>query len=229
MVTVVLVEPENAGNVGAIARCMKNFGLKDLVLVNPLCDCNCSEAIARSKHAKDVLDNARVVKKIPSFDCLVATTSQVGSDYNIPRSPVNPEQLAEMLKGKKGKIAILFGREGKGLSNIEIESCDFIVTIESSKKYPVLNVSHSASIIFYELFKKLGSDKIAQNFVSAGKVEKDQIMKMLKQCMNKLPFKTSDKKSTQVKVWKRLIGKSFLTKREAYAVMGFFRKILQKK
>lgn len=229
MISIILVEPENSGNVGAIARSMKNFDFKKLILVNPRCNHLSSEAIARSKHAKDILRGTRTRKAIPkSFDYLIATTSQVGSDYNIPRSPITPEQLAETVKDKKAKIGILIGREGKGLVNKEIQLCDFIVTIEASGKYPVLNVSHAATLIMYELHKKLGKNKIAQNFNPATKIEKDQIIKMLKQSMKKLSFSTKEKKQTQIKVWKRLVGKSFLTKREAYALMGFLKKIIKK-
>ncbi len=229
MISIILVEPENSGNVGAIARSMANFDFKNLILVNPKCNHLSSEAIARSKHAKNILKKAKVRKSIPkSLDYLVATTSQVGSDYNIPRSPITPEQLAETIRGKKAKIGILMGREGTGLLNKEIQQCDFIVTIETSDKYPVMNVSHATSLIMYELHKKLGKNKIAQHFNPATKVEKDQILKMLRQSMKKLPFKTKEKQQTQVKVWKRLIGKSFLTKREAFALMGFLKKIIKK-
>lgn len=230
MISVVLVEPENAGNLGAIARVMKNFDFSNLVLVNPKCDVKSSECIARAKHAKDILDKAKIIKKIPKFDYIIATTSQLGTDYNIPRCPITPEQLAEKISGvKNAKIALLFGREGEGLSNKEILASDFVVTIPTSRKYPTMNLSHSIAVILYELSKKIGGAKIGDNITPIGKPEKKQIAKMFNQAIDKMKFLTSENKETQRRVWKRIIGKSFMTRRESYAVMGFLRKIIGKK
>jgi tRNA/rRNA methyltransferase len=229
MIAIVLVEPENAGNIGAIARVMKNFDFSELVLLNPKCSIKSSECIARAKHAKDILDKAKIVKKMPKFDYIVATTSQLGTDYNIPRSPITPEQLAEKISEvKNAKIAILFGREGAGLSNEEILASDFVVTIPTSKKYPTMNLSHSIAVVLYELSKKK-EGKIGEHITPIGEPEKKQIEKMFGQAIGKMKFLTKENKETQRRVWKRVIGKSFMTRRESYAVMGFLRKIIGKK
>jgi TrmH family RNA methyltransferase len=227
---IVLIEPENPGNIGAIARVMKNFDFSNLVLVNPKCSITSSECIARAKHAKDVLDKTKSVKKMPKFDYVIATTSQLGTDYNIPRCPITPEQLAGKLSVlKKSKIAILFGREGTGLSNEEILASDFVVTIPTSKKYPTMNLSHSVTIILYELHKKIGNERIGEHIAPIGEPEKKQIAKMFNEAINKMKFLTKENKETQRRVWKRVIAKSFMTRRESYAVMGFLRKIIGKK
>ncbi|MFH1510293.1 MAG: RNA methyltransferase, partial [Candidatus Woesearchaeota archaeon] len=116
MISVVLYEPEHPGNVGAVARVMHNFGFKDLVLVNPKCNHLSSEAIARSKHANSILAKAKVVKKLQGFDCLVGTTARLGTDYNLPRSPLLPGKLGEIVPAS-GKVWLVFGSEGSGLSN----------------------------------------------------------------------------------------------------------------
>jgi len=228
MITIILIEPEHPGNVGAVCRLMKNFGLDKLVLIDPKCDHRSSEAIARSKHAKDILDNAIVekVEQLKNFDYLVATTAQLGSDYNIPRSPLTPEQLAGKMKDIKGNIAIVFGREGTGLTNEEIKLCDFTVTIPSSTEYPALNLSHSVGIILYEIFKVNEDKKINDHIIPISKNDKDQLLKMVDQILDKLEFATEEKKDTQKTVWKKVIGKSMMTKREAFALMGFLRKLL---
>ena len=224
MISIILIEPRKSGNVGAVARAMANFGFTDLVLVNPKCKKNAKEAIKRAKHGIDVLKKAKVVKKIPKMDTLIATTAMLGTDYNIPRSPISPEQLSKIIP-KKGKIGVVFGREGPGLTNEEVLACDFVCTIPSSKKYPTLNLSHAVALVCYELSKSLPAKKVSEHILFATKTEKDQLMKLLNQSMKKLPFKNAQKRQTQIKVWKRMIGKSFLTKREAYALMGFFKKI----
>ncbi|MBU0667450.1 MAG: RNA methyltransferase, partial [Nanoarchaeota archaeon] len=227
MISIVLVEPENQGNIGAIARLIANFEFEKLILINPKCKIE-EEAYNRAKHAQKILKKAKIsdFSKLKKFDYLIGTTAKLGSDYNIPRCPVTPEQLAEKISKleKKTKIAILFGREGTGLTNEELKMCDFTVTIPGSKNYPTLNLSHAVGIILYELFKKLSGDKRTEHIKSVSKREKDQIEKMFIEVLDKMTFSTPEKKETQKIVWKKIFGKSFLTKREAFAVMGFLKK-----
>lgn len=229
MISVILIEPETPGNIGAIARVMKNFEFNDLVLINPKCKHLSKEALDRSTHAKSILKKAKVKKinYLKTFDYLIATTAKLGTDYNIPRSPVTPDQLADKLSSisLKLKIGLLIGREGTGLNNNEISKCDFIVTIPSSKKYPTLNVSHATSIILYEIFKKQDKNKSNSHIIPATKKEKEVMMGYFNKVLNTIKFTTKEKKQTQKTVWKRLFGKAFLTKREAFAVIGFLRKL----
>lgn len=230
MIYVILIEPENPGNIGAIARAMKNFGFSNLVLINPKCDYLCDEAIARSKHAKDILKKAVVGDKrsLNNFDYLIGTTSKIGTDYNIKRSPLKPDELAEKISklNKKTKIGILFGRESIGLRNDEISKTDFIVTIPTSKRYKALNISVSVAIILYDIHKAIGDNFVDEKITPISKQDKLQITKMIDEILNYIKFKNKFKKRTQEIVWKRIIGKSMLTKREAFALMGFLRKII---
>jgi tRNA/rRNA methyltransferase len=228
MITVVLIEPENAGNVGAIARCMANFDLDKLVLINPRCDHLSEEARCRAKNEQNILEKTLVKdeKYLKNFDYLIGTTARMGTDYNISRLPLHPDQLAEKLKpyAKKSKIAILFGRESVGLLNKEIALCDFVVTIPTSSKYASLNLSHAASIIFYELYKIFGENKITKHIKAATRREKDQILILANEVLDTIHFPTKEKKETQQILWQKLVGKMLLTKREAFSLMGFLRK-----
>jgi len=225
MIKVVLVEPKNSGNVGAIARSMANFGFEKLILVNPRCNHLSQTARNRAKWAQDVLKKAKIAKSLSSIkSTLIATTGKIGTDYNIPRSPITPEKLAA-ITNKKKDIALVFGRESSGLNNEEIAKCDFVVTIPTSKKYSVMNLSHAVTILLYELSKN--KENISSHIIFASEQDKKQLMKMLNKALNKMDFATKEKKQTQILVWKRMISKSFLTKREAFALMGFFRKLLK--
>ena len=160
---------------------------------------------------------------------MIATTAQLGTDYNIPRCPISPEQLKEMISSKPDlwdKIGLVFGPEGEGLSNKEISKCDFVVTIPTNKQYPVLNLSHSVAILLYELSKVISEDteKVSSHIIPASELDKKQIMKLLNRAIKRIDFCTAQKRETQRIVWKRVISKSFLTKREAFALMGFLRK-----
>lgn len=224
---VICLEISNPGNLGAIARVMKNFDFKELVLINPKVNHLGREALDRATHAKSILKNAKVndFSYLKKFDYLIATTAMIGSDYNIPRTPLTPKKLAEKISKVKGKIGILIGREGIGLNNEEIKKCDFVVTIPSSKKYPTMNVSHAVSIILYELFKKLGEKKINEHINFATKKDKEIILRYVNKALDKMEFSTKEKKETQRIVWKRIIGKAMLTKREAFALIGFLKKL----
>ncbi|MBU2561057.1 MAG: RNA methyltransferase [Nanoarchaeota archaeon] len=230
MIKVVLLEPETAGNVGAVARVMMNFGFTKLVLINPHCDHLSDEARNRAKHAKEVLEGAEVNDffVVDDYDYLIATTARLGTDYNITRSPLKPEELAGKLKklSPEKKIGLVIGREGHGMFNEEIGKCDFVVTVPSAKEYPTLNISHAVVIILYEIHKALAQEHIVSHIAPIGKPEKDQIMKMFNQIFNSMQWETPEKKETQQILWKKTIGKAMLTRREAYGVMGFLRKVM---
>ena len=224
MISVVLIEPKNSGNVGAIARAMANFGFSKLILINPKCNHLSQTARNRAKWANNVLSKAKIKKSLSLIKSTkIATTARLGTDYNIPRSPVTPDKLYSIIKKD---AAIVFGKESSGLTNSEIQQCDFVTTIPTLKKYPVMNLSHAVSTVLYELSKQKDvEDNITSHIKFASDAEKRQIMKMLNSALKKMDFATKEKQQTQIKVWKRMIGKSFLTKREAFALMGFLRKI----
>ena len=221
MMSIVLVEPANPGNIGAVARVMANFGFKDLLLVRPRCNHLSQEARNRAKWGNSVLESAKkkTWKSILTYDTVIGTTAKLGTDYNIPRSPLTPAQLAK--KPLKKKIALVFGREDTGLTNEEIKGCDFVVTIPATKKYATLNVSHAVAILLYSLAQA----SHVEHITPASRQDKELVMTLLKQKLNKMAFSTKEKKQTQITVWKRLISKSFLTRREAFALMGFLKKI----
>jgi tRNA/rRNA methyltransferase len=228
-ITVILVKPEVAGNVGAIARLMGNFDVHRLVLVRPKCDHLSKEAQDRAKHNKEILAKAEVVDSIEDAGCetLIATTSKLGSDFNIPRSPLLPKQLAARIPSKTG-LGVVFGPEGPGLSNEEIMKCDVTVSIPTTKRYAALNLSHAVGIILYELFE-WSPDHIASHVTPASAAEKKQALKMADAVIDGIDWRAASKAETQRRLWHKLVGKSFLTKREAFALMGFLRQVQKPK
>ena len=153
-IAVVLVGPLHEGNVGFAARSMKNFGFTDLVLVDP---CPLGEiARACAMHASDVLENARTMSLEQVFSdhqLIVATTG--GLTKSVCRSMrmpyYTPAEIRDRIRQIRGEVAILFGRENRGLSNEEIRRCDMICTIPASPSYPILNISHAVAVVCYEL------------------------------------------------------------------------------
>ena len=226
-ICVILVRPKNSGNVGAIARIMKNFGAARLYLIDPRCNPRSKTAKRRAMHANDILDRSRTIplRGLRRFDLVVGTTARLGSRLNVLRLPTTPKTLARRIKAYTGRVGILFGPEGDGLRNEELGLCDASVTIPASIEYPTLNLSHSVAIVLYELFGVTSgprSSDIAEPLLAP---EKRHLIRRIQKLLNQMAFRTPGEKLTQEKVWRRLIGKGFLYKREAYALFGFLSKV----
>ena len=156
----VLVEPKEPGNIGASARALKNMGFANLSLVNPppLTD----EARWFARNAMDVLDGSQsfadVQAAIAEKAFVVGTTGRKGKK----RGLILPiAQGIEKIKAyaQDGPVAILFGRESRGLYNEEVSECGLLVTIPANREQPSLNLAQAVMIIAYELGKDAMADQ----------------------------------------------------------------------
>lgn len=156
-IRIVLVNTTHPGNIGGAARAMKNMGLTDLCLVEPKLFPH-PEANVRSSKADDILDNATVVDSLSEavLDCqLVVGTSARGR--HIPWPIVNPRELSAQVSERLShssdnvKVAILFGREDRGLTNEELHACHLHVHIPTNPNFSSLNVGAAVQVIAYEL------------------------------------------------------------------------------
>ncbi|MBP3790622.1 MAG: TrmJ/YjtD family RNA methyltransferase [Methanobrevibacter sp.] len=226
---VVFVECETPGNVGFLARTMANFGLKNLVLINPPKLTN--DAYYQATHGKYIVENAMIYKTLDEFyqsqriDFKVASTGTVGGSYNLARIPIKPEELGKSLN-VSNKIAILFGREGDGLSNKEIGDCDICVSIPTDPTYPIMNISHAAAIIFYELFKNK-HEFGAEGLNESTSLEKDYLLKDMKDLIDSLDI-PDHKKRNGMKTFNNIISRAFITGREAHTLKGILRRLKNK-
>ena len=155
-ICIVLVEPEHDGNIGAVARCMMNFGITDLRIVGREGDWS-EETRKRAKNAQEVLDGAKLVDTLEKgvSDCsIVIGTSgkrEEGEKTSL-RHFLLPDELPDRLSDVEGRVAVVFGPEGKGLLNEQLRMCDILVTIPTWEGYPILNLSHAVAIICYSWF-----------------------------------------------------------------------------
>jgi tRNA/rRNA methyltransferase len=230
MITLACIGMRVEGNIGAIARVMKNFGVVDLLLIDSPVDHLSKTAMDRASHAQDVLRNIKKdnLDALKAFDYVIGTTAKLGGNYNFSRLPLTPKQLGEKVRPEQN-ICLVLGREDSGLRNNEIELCDVVVSIPSSKDYKTLNISHACGIILYELFQALQIENTTSYIEYASKKDIDTTKKLAGEVIDTIEFTTDDKKETQNVLWDKLIGKSFLTKRESFALMGFFKKLLKRR
>jgi len=152
-VRVVLVEPSHPGNVGAVARAMKNMGFERLYLVKPRRFPD-EEATWRAASAGDVLDSAVVVNSL--FEALSDCAFAVGAsarERRIPWPILDARRAsAEMVtRASQSEVALVFGREDRGLTNEELELCHLHVNIPTSDAYRSLNLAMAVQILCYEL------------------------------------------------------------------------------
>ena len=134
---------------------MKNFGISNLHLVSPIATLGPNGRM-RGGHAQDVLDSLvehrSFAECLEGLDLCIGTTAQKSYDAsNLIRKPMTPKELGTKVQSLAGTVGIVFGREGTGLTNSELDQCDATLTIPASSEYQTLNLSHAAAIVFYEL------------------------------------------------------------------------------
>ncbi len=162
-VRIVLVNPSHPGNIGAAARAMKTMGFSELVLVQPK-RYPAAEAGIMAAGADDILAYAKVVPTLDEAisDCnLVLGTS--ARDRSLPWPLVNPVQAAKIMLHEAGKIAILFGREDKGLKNEELQRCHYHVQIPANPEYSSLNIAAAVQVLTYQLRMSYQQLEVFQN------------------------------------------------------------------
>ncbi|WP_067258511.1 TrmJ/YjtD family RNA methyltransferase [Methanobrevibacter cuticularis] len=226
---IVFVECESSGNVGFLGRTMANFGLKNLVLINP-CELE-KEAYYQAMHGKSIVETATTYDSLEEFfkkeeiEFIIGSTGTPGGSYNLSRIPIKPEELGKSINLNR-KIAILFGREGNGLYNKEIELCDIIVSIPTDPSYPIMNISHAAAIVFYEIFKNRNEFPV-EGLEEATAIEKKHLLKDMQEIIKKLGI-PKHKEKTGLKSFKNIVNRAFITGREVHTLKGIFRKINKK-
>lgn len=241
--TVVLVQPEYAGNIGSIARVMGNFDFNRLVIFNPIEEIDKIKSYMTqgyAMHGKDILLGAKIVDFedqenhinkfkgfMKNFDLIIATTAKGKHFRNIKRTAIFPENLSLPISNRKLEVAIVFGKESRGLTNAEIEIADIILRIPTGNVHPTMNLSHACGVILYEIFNKTRTVALGrgENPISlAGREEREVIYNLIKSIITQL--KVRDYKEKRVFLaFKNILERALITKKEMSLIMGVFSKI----
>lgn len=230
-IVVIFVEPEHEGNIGSLARSMKNFGLKRLMLVNPKTRLG-EHVKMMAAGAVDVVNNVSIFgsldEAVKDLDVVVGTTAVYAKKpSNVRRTTIFPEEFASKVKNTSGcRIGIVFGRESSGLTNSELELCDFVVTIPASQEYPVLNVATAASIIFYEVYKNVVLEDKASYIPAASRDVREKVIQYFTSLMDETNLQ-DHKKRLALQSFKSVISRSFLSVKEAYCILTVFHRLQQ--
>jgi tRNA/rRNA methyltransferase len=162
-IAVVLVEPQGPLNIGSVCRAMMNFGFSDLRLVNPRADHLGDEARRMAVKAGGLLEGANIFDSLEEAlgEChlALATTRRFGKyreDF------LHPDQAADYILpwSEKGRVALVFGREDKGLTTDELDLCQRLITIPTSDQLPSMNLAQSVVLCLYEINKALAASQL---------------------------------------------------------------------
>ena len=154
---VILVEPNGSLNVGSVARLCSNFEVDELRIVSPKCNIFSLEAKKMALKGQKFIDNCKIFNNLENaiVDCDLVLAS-------CGRIEVSKDSFLESLEDinnwaisfkKINNLAIIFGREDRGLTNDELLLANKTFNIPTSKNNPSLNLSHAVSIVLYELNK----------------------------------------------------------------------------
>ena len=241
--TIILVQPEHSGNIGSIARVMENFNFKNLVIFNPIESVDnilSYETQGFAMHGKDILSNTKIIeiKKqdnhltefktlLGTFDYVIATTAKGKSYSNIRRLAIFPEDLTLPISVKPLKIAILFGKESRGLTNEEISLADIILRIPTNSDYSALNLSHACGIVLYEIFKKINILTIGRGknpVLLADKSDRLILYDIIKNIIDQLKIRSYKAENVFLAI-KNIFGRNLMSTKELSLILGLFSKV----
>ena len=202
---------------------MQNFGGGELVLVRP-CPIG-DEARKRAMHGLGILESARNAASFEDAVAdadLVAGTSGIDTprEKHFARISIPPKDLAGRVASVEGTIALAFGREDFGLYDQELACCDLLVTIPASGAYPILNMSHAAAIVLYELFAASAPSKALRK---ASGLEKEKLHEAFGDLMEASEYPPYKRDRTRI-MFRRLLGRAVPSKWEFHALMGVFQR-----
>jgi TrmH family RNA methyltransferase len=224
-IRIVLVDPNHPGNIGAVARAMKNMGLTELHLVRPRFFPN-SDATARASGADDVLDAARVHEtfEMAIADCgLVVGTS--ARQRHLQWELVEPRAAGPDIVSASatGNVAVVFGSERIGLTNDELERCNLLVTIPSNPEYRSLNLAMAVQVMAYEIWlnARPGADPLEpRNPPLASASEMTRLYEHLEQVLEYIDFPDRTGGGHLMTRLKRLFNRAQLDQNEMNIMRG---------
>ena len=201
----VLIQPQLGENIGASARSLKNFGFNNLIITNPKCGWPNIKAKATSVGAYDIIARTKVFKNtdsaIKNFDLIFSFSART---RDINKKHISMYNFLKIIKKqKKKKIGLMFGPEASGLSNLDLSYANYVVQIPSSPKFKSMNLSHSITLVCYEIFK-LNNFKLTKQSVFEKEIGQkgklSSILKLLHYNLEKKNFfNPPEKRSSMIK------------------------------
>ena len=224
-IAIVLVETSSPGNLGSVARVMKNMGLDRLVLVDCKADLS-EEARQRARGADDLLETAVRTNELGTalkpFHLSVATGSRPARWFD--RSLQPREMSAELRALAPGhEVAILFGPERTGLTNEHLQYCHWQVRIPTVSGFPSLNLAHAVAIVAYELSQGLSvpPSKGARGLAELGQMQ--AFSQDLEGCLKEIQFLKNQNPREIMMTLRQLLARASPDDRDIRILRGILR------
>ena len=231
---VVLVETSHPGNIGAVARAMKNMELAELVLVRPKIFPS-PEATARAAGADDVLAAARVVDSVAEAvaDCgfVVATTSR-DRDQNFRVLDVRDAAERLVQESLRGPAALMFGSERTGLTNDELAQSHVLLRIPANPEYASLNISMAVQLAGYEIYRARGAEFGAPEALTPLATAEDmaRLYTHLQEVLDEIDFRDRTASGTNLMMRiRRFLQRAELDQNEANILRGILTHVQKKR
>ena len=226
-IRIVLVGTLYSGNVGSVCRAMANMGIRDLVLAGPqICD-GWEDAVKLAVHATDILESRRETASLVDAvaDCafVVGTTARGGLYRQHVKTP--REVAPELLKlASNGKVALVFGREDKGLFNEEIGQCTHLIRIPVHPDYTSLNLSQAVLLCCYELYSARGTyEPPVEKSLPAAAAHKLKVLEKWRDMLLLIGFMKEDKADHMMQGVQRIFSRGIFSEDDAAIMMGVAR------
>jgi len=222
---VVLVEPQGALNIGSVARAMGNFGIRDLRLVNPQVDHLGSEAYRMAVKGAPILEAARLYPDLlrAISDCRLAmgTTRRTGKYREEFLFADQAAQLAATLS-LEGRLALVFGREDRGLHTEELDLCQRFITIATDDAVPSMNLAQSVSVCLYEMYKAAQSLRSAdlRSRPFAGVQELEGLFSHMRKTLLDIDYLDPQNPEHILRSFRRILSRAQLDEREVRILHG---------
>ena len=187
----ILVKPQLGENIGACARSMKNFGFDKLHIVSPKIAFPNHKAKATSVGAYDIINNAKVFNEsneaVGDFDIIISLSAR---RRDINKKHISLNDFVKLIKKRKNSnFGLMFGAEASGLSNKDLSFSNYILQIPTSPKFKSLNLSHSLTIICYEIFKIFNENLFKKKTTNIKISSKSKINSLIKHLLKLLDEK----------------------------------------
>lgn len=229
---IVLVRPHYAGNLGATARVMHNFGLSQLMLVDPVASVNDAEARRLSTHGEHILNAARITPSLQAAvaDCVlvVATSANTGGTVRQTVTVPARELMPRVVEAAaRGPVAVVFGPEPSGLTNEEIGVCHYLMHIPAHESYPALNLAQAVAICLYELHlcRQESSLPPSDPESPAAHVELERAFDHLRQGLESIHFLYGPKSDALMHALRHLFSRAKPTTTEVGILHGLARQL----
>jgi len=224
-----MVSPIYGGNVGSVCRAMANMGLSDLVIAAPR-KIDMEEARQMCCSARDILEARREFPTLADAvaDCglVMGTTARPG----LYRSHcMTPRELAPKVlqAAATGKVALVFGREDRGLTNEELAICTQLIRIPSTTEYKSLNVAQAVMLCCYEIYVVSGQyEPPVEKSEEAPSLLREQMFEMWQNAMLKIGFMKEDKALHMMLGLRRILSRGKLTGNDVKIMMGLARQAM---